>query len=228
MMENQSKYTKEEIKKIISGHKFEYHKVNLPYGLHTKGENRNETRELIFPNSLEGKSVLDIGCALGYMCFSAEDKGAKKVVGVELKESRFESAKILKDIKGSNVEFIMQDIIVQPINESFEIVLFLNVIHHLTEPFKALRALSKITGEQLIVEFPTLKDRKFKRSYSGKLPKNIDKFPLTGVSNTKNGQTFVFTPSALERVLMDHDHLFRSIDFVKSPIKGRMIAFCNK
>ena len=223
----ESKYTKEEIQDLIKGHKFEYHKVELPYGLHTRGEDRSDTRDLIFPGSLEGKSVLDIGCALGYMSFSAEDLGADRVVGIELKDSRFESAQLLKDIKQSKVEFIQKDIIKDPIDEKFDIVIFLNVIHHLTEPMMAMRKLAQIAKEQLIIEFPTLEDRKYKRSFWGGV-KDVNQQPLIGVSNTKNGQTFVFSPPAIERILMDHDQLFKSITFKKSPMKGRMIAFCNK
>ena len=227
-MEHYNKYTRDEIKKIIRQRKFEYHRVDLPYDLHTKGEDRASTRDLIFPGSLEGKTVLDIGCALGYMSFEAEKKGAKKVLGVELKESRFESANILKDILNSNVEFRLQDVIRNPPEVQFDIVLFLNVIHHIAEPFKVLRSLSMLAREQLIIEFPTLEDRKFKRTLKKRLPDDIDKYPLVGVSLTREGQTFVFSPSSIERSLTDHEKLFRKIEFAESPIKGRMVAFCRK
>ena len=43
-------------------------------------------------------------------------------------------------------------------NGNFDIVLLLNVIHHLKEPIKALRMIAGICTEKLIIEFPTLSD----------------------------------------------------------------------
>src|SRR5438067_1006241 len=103
-------YTRAQIEQILREQKFEYHRVDLPFGLHTPGVDRSATRDLIFPESLVGKTVLDVGCALGYFCFEAEARGAARVVGIELKERRFSQALLLKKIKGSRVEFIQRDI----------------------------------------------------------------------------------------------------------------------
>jgi 2-polyprenyl-3-methyl-5-hydroxy-6-metoxy-1,4-benzoquinol methylase len=221
-------YTKAKIKKIIKKKVFEYQRIELPYGYYTKGDDRRETRDLIFPNSLEGKSVLDVGCALGYMCFEAEQLGAKRIVGYDLKEKRFEGAKILKDIKSSNVEFHLADIFAETIAEKFDLVLFLNVIHHVPEPIKALRKLAQLTQEKLIIEFPTLNDIKFKKTIS-KFDESINNLSFIGVSELNTAkQTFVFTPKAIERILMNHDSLFKKIDFFDSPMKDRKIAICYK
>src|SRR5581483_11679778 len=75
-------YSKEQIEKILAKEDFSYHRVNLPFGLHTPGRDRSRTRDLIFRESLAGKSVLDVGSALGYFCFEAEARGASRVVGV--------------------------------------------------------------------------------------------------------------------------------------------------
>ena len=71
---------------------FGYHRIELPYDLHTSGRDRSEARDLILPESLDGKSVLDVGSAYGYFCFEAEARGASRVVGVELEEDRFHDA----------------------------------------------------------------------------------------------------------------------------------------
>lgn len=81
-------YTKEEIEKILKEEDFEYHSVPLPYGLCTPGDDRSPTRDLIFPESLAGKTFLDVGSALGYFCFEAERRGASRVVGIELRSNR--------------------------------------------------------------------------------------------------------------------------------------------
>jgi 2-polyprenyl-3-methyl-5-hydroxy-6-metoxy-1,4-benzoquinol methylase len=224
-----SEYTKNEVEEILRERKFAYHRVELPFGLHTPGDARKETRDLIFPASLKGKGVLDIGSALGYFCFEAEARGAERVVGVELQEERFQDAMILKDIKGSAVDFLRRDILLDPLDESFDYVLLLNVIHHLKEPFVAIRQLASITKDRLVIEFPTLADRKFRDTVDIQDASQYNRLPLVGVSTmTGARQTFVFTPKAIRRSLMDHDRLFKKIDIVRSPMRGRMIAICHK
>lgn len=223
-------YTEEQVKEILQERKFEYHRVELPYGLHTPGADRSETRDLVLPRSLKGKSVLDVGSALGYFCFEAEARGANRVVGVELKKTRLRDALLLKDIKGSQVEFIQQDIVSDPIDERFDLILLLNVIHHLAEPFRVMRQLASVTNERLVIEFPTFADSKFRKSVRLRLPPFLyNRLPLVGVSSmARADQTFVFTPSAIKRVLLDHERLFDEVDIVRSPMAGRVLAICRK
>ena len=210
-----TKYSKAQIKLILKKKVFEYQRIELPYGLTTKGSDRRKTRDLIFPRSLKGKSILDIGCALGYMCFEAETLGAERVVGVEIKENRFKGATILKDIKESNVVFLQRDILNEPIEEQFDYVLLLNVIHHLKEPINVLRKLATLTREKLIIEFPTLEDKKFNKTIN-ELPYSMENLPIIGVSSLRHAdQTFLFTPQAIVRILKDHDSLFKRIETMK-------------
>lgn len=224
-----SSYTKEQIEKALRERRFPYHRVNLPFGLHTPGADRSETRDLIFSESLEGKTILDVGCALGYFSFEAEEKGAKKVVGVELKDERFRDAMLLKEMKGSRVDFLKRDIVSNPLEENFDYILLLNVIHHLHEPFRVIRQLASVTKERLIIEFPTFTDRKFRKTTKIKFPALYNRLPLVGVSSMSEAdQTFVFTPSAIKRALLDHEHLFDSVQILRSPMPGRAIVVCYK
>jgi 2-polyprenyl-3-methyl-5-hydroxy-6-metoxy-1,4-benzoquinol methylase len=225
-----SAYSREQIAEMVRERRFGYHRVDLPFGLHTRGDDRSETRDLVLPPSLAGKSVLDVGCAHGYFSFEAEARGAARVVGVELREDRFRDALLLKDIKGSKVEFIQRDIVRDPLDEAFDHVLLLNVVHHLKDPIQAMRQLASITRERLVIEFPTLEDRKFQDSLDVDLPSGHDTLPLIGVSSMRQGvgQTFVFTPSAVKRMLLDHEPLFEDVEILSSPLPGRAIAICHK
>ncbi len=52
---------------------------------------------------------------------------------------------------------------------------------------------------------------------------------LVGVSSMSEAdQTFVFTPSAIRRTLTEHEKIIRKIQIIRSPMKGRVIAICNK
>jgi SAM-dependent methyltransferase len=178
---------------------------------------------------MNGKSLLDVGCALGYFCFEAEERGASPIVGIELKEKRFKSANILKKIRGSNVKFIKQDIIQEPIEDKFDYVLCLNIIHHLLEPIKIIRQLAYITKDTLVIEFPTFSDQKYRKHTLLFTPWFYNRMPLIGVSSlTKFDQTFIFSPKSIKKILLNHEPLFKKVKIVQSPIKGRMIAICKK
>ncbi|WKK67345.1 class I SAM-dependent methyltransferase [Lutimonas zeaxanthinifaciens] len=222
-------YTKNEIEEIITNFQFEYQKIDLPYGLSTKGQDRDNTSNFIFKNSLEGKSVLDVGCAYGYFCFEAEKRNANRVLGTELKEHRFNGANILKTIKGSEVEFLRQDIIKDRVDEKFDTILLLNVIHHLEFPFYSLKVLSEMCKDTLIIEYPTLDDEKFRSSTKMNWFRKSNK-PYVGVSLLKEkDQTFVFNDEALKRFLIDNFSYFHKVEFYKSPFdKSRRLAICKK
>lgn len=151
--------TKKEVQAVINRFKFErYGRVNLPYGLHTKGLDRTPTRDFIFPDSLKGKTVFDIGAAYGYLCFEAEKLGASEVVGVEAKPGRFKRAMLFKDLLDSKVDFIRDDIVTYEFSKKYDYIIILNVLHHLKIDLMALlEKLAQNTNEKLIIESPSLK-----------------------------------------------------------------------
>jgi SAM-dependent methyltransferase len=201
--------------------------IELPYGLRAGGQDRSTTPNLIFPESLAGKSVLDVGSAHGYFCFEAEARGAARVVGVEVSEERVRYALRLKDIKRSKVEFIHRDIVLDPLDEQFDYVLLLNFLQRLHDPIQALRHFVSITKERLVIEFATLADRKFQKTLESVLPQDYETHPLVGVGSG-GGQRYFFTPSAIHRMLMDHDPLCEDVEILDSPVRGRAIALCHK
>ena len=228
-------YSKQQIEKILEDENFAYHRINLPFGLHTRGRDCSRTRDLIFRESLAGKSVLDVGSALGYFCFEAEARGATRVLGIERSEERFRQARLLKQIIGSRAEFLQRDILQHPLDEKFDYVCLLNVLHHLDEPIRAIHLLAPLASEMLVIEFPTIEDAKFRKTTRIRFPKHYNRLPLIGVSSKKGtskkidgGQTFVFTPSALIRILQDHQPLFREVKIIDSPVRGRKIALCRR
>lgn len=230
MIDQQSNnYTKKEIQMILAQTKFAYHRVDLPYDLHTPGRDRRPTAQLIFQTSLRGKSILDIGCALGALCFEAEKRGAHKIIGVELDESRYSQALLLKKILNSKVDFIKGNILQIQLEEKMDYVLLLNVLHHSPEPFQLLRYLVSVTNEKLIIEFPTFSDPKFRQTRSLHIPWLFNQLPLIGVSSLRKqvDQTFVFSPMAIKQVLSDHMNI-QIVEIIRSPIKGRKIVICSK
>lgn len=218
--------TREEVEELLRSTDFRYHRVPLPHGLATPGRDRSDTAAIVFGGDLGGKSVLDIGCALGFFCFEAERRGAARVLGAELKDDRFAQANLLKGVLDSEVEFVQRDLLASEPEEQFDVVLALNLIHHLLEPITALQRLAALSRDRLVLEFPTFADPKFRRSAGIRMWRLYDRRPLIGVSSKKVDQTFVFTRGAIRRILRNHCGV-KDVVFQRSPMPGRTIALCE-
>ena len=78
------------------------------------------------------------------------------------------------------------------------------------------------------MEYPTLTDPKFGRTIDRADVSSLNELPLMGVSTRRVDQTFVFTDTAIERLLRDHAEPFAEITFVPSPNPSRSIAFARR
>lgn len=177
---------------------------------------------------LEGNSLLDVGCAEGAFCFASEKLGFDEVVGIELKRDRFLAACVHRDVSGSQCIFRIQDVFALPQNESFDVVLLLNVLHHLQNPISALIHLANKCNRRLILEYPTLNDQKFTATIQRPID-DLNALPLIGVSLlASQDQTFLFTDLAIQRICVDNLKIFREVEFLPSPrARGRSIAICT-
>lgn len=115
-----------------------------------------------FYGSIEGKTILDIGCYTGYYCFLFASKGAK-VVGIEEVSEWANTAEAFRKEKGLDVE-IVNSKIENYINNCplhFDLTLFLNVFHYLLfkNPEKAWEVMRKIS-EKTEAMFLMLKIKK--------------------------------------------------------------------
>ena len=85
---------------------------------------------------------------------------------------------MLKKIVGSRVEFEQRDVLRQPLDEQFDYVCLLNVVHHLDDPIGAIHQLAALTREVSIIEFPTIEDPKFRKTTRIRFPKRYNRMPL--------------------------------------------------
>ena len=133
-----------------------YHRIELPYGLATRGTDRRPFCDQILGADLTGKTVLDIGSKFGFFSFEALKRGAARVLGVDVDPRSVRKARTIADILGSKAEFRLLDIDREPIEEEFDVVLCLNVLHHLHNPIAALDTLVRAAREKLVIETATL------------------------------------------------------------------------
>jgi SAM-dependent methyltransferase len=114
------------------------------------------------PRNLEGKSVLDIDAADGYYSFLCEQRGAEKVIAIDVIQSWKEGRRNIRSLEGfstakkilnSKVGYILMDLYdLDALNTNFDVVLFLGVYYHLRHPFYAIEKIYKKTKKLLVFE----------------------------------------------------------------------------
>src|SRR5262245_15755702 len=107
-------------------------------------------KAIMFLDSLEGKSVLDVKSDLGEFCIEALQLGAARAIGLETNSERLRRAREVAHSLGLNPEYICADIEERPIDGPWDIVLCLNILHRLSDPIGTLRYLALNTRHRLV------------------------------------------------------------------------------
>ncbi len=105
--------------------------------------------------SLAGKSVLDIGCHVGFWSIQARAAGAERVVGVEAARRSVDVANFVLEITGlDRLSYAQQNAYdVTPDDPGeFDVVLYLGLLYHLDKPVSALERLAAVTKKVAMVD----------------------------------------------------------------------------
>lgn len=97
------------------------------------------------PDSLTGMDVLDVGCAEGFFSFLAEERGARRVLGIDMIPKRVKRFRYAAERRGSRCRARVMN--VYDVSEelgSFDVVFFFAVYHHLRHPMLALERLFSV------------------------------------------------------------------------------------
>jgi len=137
-----------------------FHKMRLPDGTITPGRADCEALLPVFgitPDLFAGKSVLDIGCNDGFYSFYAERSGARRVVALDNYAQHpdgLDNFRLARTAFGLGVELVIADIQEGVPAElgTFDVVLFMRVFYHLSDPWRGLRNAIAAVGERLVVE----------------------------------------------------------------------------
>lgn len=142
---------------------FWFHRIDLGNGRVTPGidDSPRKLARLDMPQSLVGKTVLDIGAFDGFFSFEAEKRGAKRVLAVDsfvwkgrqpgLSRRSFDFARtaLCSQVEDATIE--VEDLNPNEIG-TFDLVFFLGVLYHMRHPLFALEKVSSITKDLLILE----------------------------------------------------------------------------
>jgi len=138
-----------------------YSSFELPYFKVSPDETqRNSQMRLedfgITRETIEGKTILDLGSNAGGMLFAVQKYGPKRCVGIEHDIDKVVISEKIGAYNGlSNVEFIQVDIDfleVSSLGEPFDVVFCLAIEAHVKKRQRLFELLSKLTGDILYFE----------------------------------------------------------------------------
>ena len=107
--------------------------------------------EKLLPN-LEGKTVLDLGCGYGHNCLDFVNKGAKKVVGVDISQKMLDIAK--KEASHEKIRYYnmsMTDI--DKLNEKFDIIYSSLAFHYIEDFYEFCKLMYSVLNEGGVLLF---------------------------------------------------------------------------
>ena len=107
-----------------------------------------------FLNRLSGKTIIDFGCGYGLEAVEMAQKGAKRVIGIDIRED------VLNGARQNALRACVQDtcLFASATKEFAEIIVSIDAFEHFEDPAEILRimdALLQTTGEVLISFGPT-------------------------------------------------------------------------
>jgi len=193
---------------------------------------RSYLNDAIFAGGVEGKSVLDIGCNLGYFCIEALRRNAASATGIDPDATTIRQARDIARLSGLAPDYVCGDFEETSWERGFDTVLCLNVLHHLYDPVGAIRKMIKLARGRIVIEFarPTAWDL-FKRSGNPLLAAaSSSPVIVLGDPSKKHpmSRSFLFTGRALEILFNGHTELFEPLILHPSPFKGRQVAVANR
>lgn len=231
-----------------------YQKITLPSGQVIPGKDRKPLADRIFPEDFNGKTYLDVGSYYGFFLHEAINRGASRAVGIEADPERFRISQKLATLWGGKVEILEGLIEEVECSEQFDVVTFLNVLHHVTDPMRVMKRLASLCKGTLIVEFRQPVDNQFLvecfHSYEQTKPEQqsalgkkfrkarmkierrfmnwiMKRIPMIGVASIQYHRTYFFSPKAFYNAFVVHEKLFRDVEFRPSLKKGQVVAFCD-
>lgn len=238
---------REEVEAFLRDTRFSgYQRFPLPHGLEVPGVDRRVRADQVFSMDVTGKSVLDVGTAYGYFPYEAVSRGASRAVGLELNPQTHEVAKRISDLHGGRWEVRNGRVEELPADETFDVVLFLNVLHHVTDPVEAVRRCLAVCRETMVIEFCRPDDAEYlvhlidprwpasryawwaARLWSRLIRIPLRSIPAMAVGDWEYHRTFYFTPKAFDNLFRLHLKFFDRITFAPTVTgQRRVVAHCT-
>ncbi len=220
----------ERVAKLLESEHIRYQKIDLGGGASTGGHSRTSMDRILFGSDLEGLSLLDIGSALGHFCLEALQHGASAATGLETSPERVRHAREIAEIVDPRAKYISADFESWDApDKSHDVVLCLNVLHHLYDPVNALRKIMRITGSRFYLEVAPVNVRDVVKMANPLALFGASGLPVillgpTGNSTRAADRTFTFSKKAVATIVNGHSKAYEPVIFHRSNFKGRWIV----
>jgi SAM-dependent methyltransferase len=120
-----------------------------------RAEHRVHLRNL-YPDRLQGRSVLDCACNSGGYLFWSRELGAGRCFGFDVREHWIRQARFIQDHRPDtdDMQFEVMDLYDLPERglEPFDLTIFKGIFYHLPDPVTGLKLAADLTKEALILD----------------------------------------------------------------------------
>lgn len=107
----------------------------------------------LIPKDLQGATVLDIGCNGGFYCIQMKQRGAERVLGIDVDDRYLNQARFAAEQLELEIEFEKRSVYeVASLQGQFDYVIFMGVFYHLRYPLFALDNIVKKVRTQLVFQ----------------------------------------------------------------------------
>ena len=237
--------SKQEIESFLKNTEFTgYQSVPLPCGLRIPGTDKKTAVDFYLAGRVQGKSVLDVGTYYGLYPCEAIARGAVRAVGIEQDPARYSIAKRIAAFHADRYEIRQTNVEQLDDTDRFDLVLFLNVLHHVRDPIEAMSRLARLCRDTLLVEFCLPWDYSYLKFIKGATGRVHGRawavarsalirlacagLPIMAVGDREYHRTFYFSPEAFRNTFVVHHKLFESVLFAPSPSNPfRRVAICK-
>lgn len=132
-----------------------YHNIELQPGVSTNppmGDhpaNRWRILEPFVPADLSGKTVLDIGCNAGFFSVQMKQRGADRVLGIDIMPHVLAQARFVSTWFNQPIELREMDTYGIEALGQFDFVIFVGVLYHLKHPLYALEKMAAVCKDTM-------------------------------------------------------------------------------
>lgn len=129
-----------------------YHKIDFGDGVVMDGEYdmRDYLPHYVFPESLAGRTVLDVGTASGFFALEFARRGAQQVTATDIGDGEFQRAVFSR--AGDRIRYLRKDLF--DVDEQFgrfDLVFCGSLLLHVWDQFGALQRLRRVCGGLAVV-----------------------------------------------------------------------------
>ncbi len=207
-----------------------YQKIDLGDGITTGGDDRSYLVKLALDEDMRGKTLLDIGSFLGYFCIEASKRGGV-ATGIETDPSNYVNAKKIASHLGHEIEYIKDDFEKTKISKKFDVILCLNVLHHLFDPIGSIRKIINMSSGRILIEYCPASFREVFKLTRNPFSFLLNFFPIIFLGDDKKNvmsRSYLFSDKSLRGIFNTHTELFEPVKISHSPFKGRKILEAHR